>query len=73
MEFDEKYKFIVQIVDGTLEYKGKIFKKIIEKIPVSTLKDKNFWIKEYKKLHPGKTIEIKEKFREGWKIVKVIK
>ena len=65
------YKFFIEIFEGEIEYEGKKYKNLVNKIGCFKLSEarkiKQAMIEE----HPDKEIVVKEKFRDGWKEVNV--
>lgn len=65
------YKFLIEIFEGEIEYKGKKYKNLVNKIGCFKLSEakkiKQAMIEE----HPDKEIVVKEKFRDGWKEVRI--
>lgn len=68
MEFS-KTKFVVIIYDGITKYHGEDYQIVMEKITTSSLKIAKKTAKKLKELYPKNKVVIKEKFREGWKII----
>ena len=70
----EKIKFVVITYNAKMRYNTDIFEEVLDKettttwkkaINIAEKKKKNFSKKDY----PQRKIVIKEKFREGWKVV----
>lgn len=70
----EKIKFVVITYNAKKRYNNDIFEEVLDKETTATWKKainivekkkKNFSKKDY----PQRKIVIKEKFREGWKVV----
>lgn len=65
------YKFLIEIFEGEIEYEGKKYKNLVNKIGCFKLSEarkiKQAMIEE----HPDKEIVVKEKFRDGWKGVRI--
>lgn len=64
-----KIKFVVVVSNGTIQYQGETFRVIVEKITAFTWKEAKKIAKELKEIYPKNKVVIKEKFKEGWKIV----
>lgn len=68
---DINYKFLIEIFSGEIEYEGKKYKNSVNKIGCFKLSEakkiKQAMIEE----HPDKEIVVKEKFRNGWKEVRI--
>lgn len=68
---DLDYKFLIEIFEGEIEYEGKKYKNLVNKIGCFKLSEakkiKQAMIEE----HPDKEIIVKEKFRDGWREVNI--
>ena len=70
----EKIKFVVITYNSEVEYNNDIFKEVLDKETASTWKKainiaEKMKKKYSKKDYPKRKIVIKERYREGWKIV----
>lgn len=70
----EKIKFVVIVYNSQIEYKNEIFQVVLTKetattwkkaINIAEKKKKKFSKKDY----PQRKIVIKERYKEGWKVV----
>lgn len=64
-----KVKFVVSVYDGITKYHGENYQIVIEKLTSTSLKIAKKTAKKLKELYPKNKVVIKEKFREGWKII----
>lgn len=70
----EKIKFVIIVYNSKIKYNNEIFQEVLDKETASTWK-KAINIAERKKRKfskedfPKRKIVIKERYREGWKIV----
>ncbi len=71
MEISGDCKYIVSVVNGTMEYDNKIYKKIIEKVAVPNLSEAQRFKEMYSERYPDFVIEVKKKYHEGWKIIQI--
>lgn len=65
----EIIKFVVVVFGGKIEYQGEIYQEILEKSTTTTLKNAKKKAKKLKQLYPENRVVIKERFREGWKVI----
>lgn len=71
MEISGDCKYIVSVVNGTMEYDNKTYKKVIEKVAVPNLSEAQRFKEMYSQRYPDFVIEVKKKYREGWKIIQI--
>lgn len=65
----DKIKFIVVVFGEKIEYQGEIYQEVLEKLTFTSLKSAKRIAKKLKQLYPKNKVVIKERFREGWKII----
>lgn len=70
----EKIKFVVIVYNSQIEYKNEIFQVVLTKETTSTWKKaisiaEKMKRKFSKKDYPQRKIAIKERYKEGWKVV----
>lgn len=65
------YKFLIEIFNGEIEYEGKKYKSLINKIGCFKLSEARKIKQAMVEKHPGKEIVVKEKFRNGWMEVRI--
>lgn len=69
-----KNKFVVTVYNSKLEYNGETFKEVLSKETAATWKKATSIAEKLKKKfsknnYPKREIVIKQRYREGWKVV----
>jgi hypothetical protein len=62
------YKYMIRILDGKEEYKGKEYNKVFEKYLYSTFKKLEGQYEEIKEIYKDKIIEVKERKKISGKL-----
>lgn len=65
----EIIKFVVVAFGDTIEYKGENYQVIFDKLTTTTLKNAKKKATKLKQLYPKNKVVIKERFRDGWKVI----
>lgn len=70
----EKIKFVIIVYNSKIKYNNDIFKEVLDKETASTWKKAiNIAEKKKKKFskkdYPQRRVVIKERYKEGWKVV----
>ena len=66
----DNYKYMIRILDGKEEYKGKEYDKVLKKYLYSTSKGLEEQYEEIKEIYKEKIIEVKERKKDGWEVIK---
>lgn len=65
----DKIKFIVVVFGEKIEYQEETYQEVLDKLTTTTLKNAKRMAKKSKQLYPKNQVVIKERFREGWKVI----
>lgn len=65
------YKFLIEIFEGEIEYEGKKYKNLVNKIGCFKLSEAKKIKQAVIEEHSDKEIIVKEKFRNGWLEVRI--
>lgn len=65
----DKIKFIVVVFGEKIEYQEETYQEVLEKLTFTSLKSAKRIAKKFKQLYPENKVVIKERFRDGWKVI----